>query len=380
MNQRKVVVLGAGLVGGPIAKDLAIDEGISVSVADISKSRLNDIRSSRIHRIQVDLSKEQELKSLVADYDLVVNAVPGFMGFGTLKGCIESSRDVIDIAFYPEDVFELKDLAERQGSRVIADMGVAPGMSNLLVGYAASMLDHIDNVAIYVGGIPRIRHKPWEYRAVFSPTDVIEEYTRPARLVEHGRIVTRPALTEVEHLDFGGVGTLEAFNSDGLRSLMYTIKADNMKEKTLRYPGYAEKISLLAGSGFFDTQKRSVDGQEVRPIDLTSAILFDQWKLGEDEADITVMRITVEGESQGEKVRYNYDLYDERDPETGVHSMARTTGYAATMAARLLLHDHYRKAGITVPEMLGAHHDLVMFMLSGLKDRNVVYQERIDRF
>ena len=379
MDKKKILVLGAGLVGGPIARDLALDKSSDVAVADISKSNLDNIKSDNIHKIKADLSQENELKSLVIDYDLVVNAVPGFMGFESLKRCIEVSKDVVDIAFYPEDVFELSDLAKLKGVRVIVDMGVAPGMSNLLVGYAASKMQKIRNVEIYVGGLPKVRYKPWEYRAVFSPTDVIEEYTRPARLVENGKIVTRPALTEVELLEFENVGTLEAFNSDGLRSLMFTIKADDMKEKTLRYPGYAEKLSLLSQNGFFDKKEIKIKGHSVSPLDFTSAILFEQWKLGKEEVDLTVMRIIVEGETDSEKLRFTYDLYDERDPETGVHSMARTTGYAATMAARLLLNDHYRETGITVPEMLGANENNVMFILSGLKDRNIIYKEKIEK-
>ncbi|MEJ2594806.1 MAG: saccharopine dehydrogenase C-terminal domain-containing protein [bacterium] len=380
MDQQKVIVLGAGLVGSPIAADLARDKDLKVAVADISKENLSRIKPDNIHRIQVNLSRDKELRSLVADYDLVVNAVPGFMGFQTLKECIMMSKDVVDIAFYAEDVLSLSELAREKGVRVIADMGVAPGMSNLLVGYASSRLEKTENVEIYVGGLPKVRQKPWEYRAVFSPTDVIEEYTRPARLVEQGKIVTKPALTEVEQMNFEGIGTLEAFNSDGLRSLMFTVDAENMKEKTLRYPGYAEKVRLLADSGFFNLEKKEVEGQVITPLDFTSAILFDQWKLGEDEVDLTIMRVVVEGRSEGRQVRYTYDLYDERDLQTGVHSMARTTGYAATMATRLLLQGHYKQKGITVPEMIGSHHDLVMFMLSGLKDRNIVYREDIRTF
>lgn len=374
----KILVLGAGLVGGPIALDLAKDIDTKVAIADISKENLNKIVDRRIHKIQADLGIAGELNALVSDYDLIINAVPGFMGFQTLKQCIEAEKDVVDIAFYPEDVFGLSELARQKNVRVIADMGVAPGMSNLLTGYAASKLDHVEDVEIYVGGLPKVRTLPWEFRAVFSPTDVIEEYTRPARLVENGEIVVKPPLTEIEHLQFDEVGTLEAFNSDGLRSLMFTVKAERMKEKTLRYPGYAEKISLFSENGFFDTKEIEVKGQRVVPLEVTSKLLFDQWKLGTKEVDITVMRISVKGTYQGKWKRYRYDLYDERDPETGVHSMARTTGYAATMAARLLLEGHYRKTGITVPELLGKNENNVLFMLSGLKDRNVIYKERIE--
>jgi saccharopine dehydrogenase-like NADP-dependent oxidoreductase len=374
----KVLVLGGGLVGGPMAMDLAKDDSIKVAVADLNKEKLSLIKDDRIQKIQADLSVDEELQALVTDYDLIVNAVPGFMGFKSLRDCIVAGKDVVDIAFYPEDVLSLSELAKEKGVRVIADMGVAPGMSNLLVGYAASKLEEVDNVEIYVGGLPKIRRKPWEFRVVFSPTDVIEEYTRPARLVEHGKIVTRPALSEIELLEFDSIGTLEAFNSDGLRSLMFTIDAHNMKEKTLRYPGYAEKIQLLSDNGFFKQDEIMVAGNKIKPLDVTSKLLFNQWKLQDDEIDITVMRIVVEGKTGNSTKRFSYELYDEKDVDMGIHSMARTTGYAATMAVRLLLGGFYRTTGITVPEMLGKNEQHVLYMLQGLKDRNIIYREKVE--
>jgi len=374
----KVLILGAGLVGKPMALDLSKDGAFEVTVADISEKQLHNIVDESVQKVKADLSNEKVLKTLVETYDFILNAVPGSIGFRVLKWCIEMGKDVVDIAFYPEDPFELSELATANNVRVICDMGVAPGMSNLLTGSAASRFDHVSKVDIYVGGLPKVRTKPWEYKAVFSPTDVIEEYTRPARLVENKKIVSKPALTEIELLEFENVGTLEAFNSDGLRSLMFTIEADQMREKTLRYPGYAEKIKLLSDNGFFNEELVEINGQKITPLQMTSKLLFDQWKLQKGEEDMTVMRIIVEGEKDQENLRYTFDLYDEYDPETGVHSMARTTGYTATMAVRLLAEDMYLKAGITVPEFLGKEQKVVDFLLEGLKERGVVYSSKIE--
>lgn len=374
----KIIVLGAGLVGKPIALDLANTSNFEISVADLNQERLDEIADERIQKIQADLQNKTELNSIISPYDFVVVAVPGFMGFTCLKNCIDAGKDIVDIAFYPEDVFELSELAKQKNVRIISDMGVAPGMSNLLVGYAASKLDTVETADIYVGGLPKLRTLPWEYKAVFSPSDIIEEYTRPARIVRNGSIVTVPPLTEIEHLEFDTVGTLEAFNSDGLRSLLFTIKAKNMREKTLRYPGYAEKIKLLSDNGFFSTEKIKVAGELVSPLDLTSKLLFDKWKLEDSEEDITVMRIIVEGLKSGRKVRYSFELYDEYDNETKVHSMARTTGYTASTAIRLLAENKYITKGISVGEMMGNDETVVNFMLDGLKARGINYKSDIE--
>lgn len=374
---KKVIVLGAGLVGKPIALDLVKDSNFEVTVSDMNNTRLSSISDDRIKKVQANLQNSDELKKIIKDADFIVNAVPGFMGFECLRNCILAGKDIVDIAFYPEDVFELSQLALDNRVRVISDMGVAPGMSNLLTGYAASKLDKVNNVDIYVGGLPKIRTKPWEYKAVFSPTDVIEEYTRDARIVRNGKIVTVQPLTDIELLEFDNVGTLEAFNSDGLRSLLFTIVADNMSEKTLRYPGYAEKIKLLSDNGFFNSNKIDVGGNFVSPLDLTSKLLFDQWKLDENEEDITVMRITVEGVKSGKSVCYTFNLHDEYDTDSGVHSMARTTGYTASTALRLLAENKYLEKGISVGEMMGKDENVVNFMLDGLKQHGIDYVSEV---
>ncbi len=373
MKKNHIVVLGGGLVGKPMAFDLALDPENSVTLVDIHPPLSEMAQKHGIQVIKADLSDGAQVKKVVATADFVINAVPGFMGFACLKNVIQTGKDVVDIAFYPENPMELDDLAKKHGVRVICDMGVAPGMSHLLVGHFAAQLDHVERADIFVGGLPKVRTQPWEYKAVFSPIDVLEEYTRLARLVENGQIVVKPPLTEVEYLEFDGLGTLEAFNSDGLRSLIYTVKADLMREKTLRYPGYTAKVKLLADAGFFETKKINVDGQELSPLSMTSQLLFDQWKLNPGEEDITIMRIIVEGIKDGVRQRFVSDLHDEFKASTQVHSMARTTGYAATMALRFLMQAPQLKAGITLPEKLAMEPGAVDFLISGLKTRDIYY-------
>lgn len=370
----KILILGAGLVGGPMAADLAADSRFEVSLADINPERLGKLAAShRIIPVEADLSDPHRVTELCRSFDMVINAVPGFMGFRTLKAVIEAGRNVVDIAFFIEDPMELDELARAKNVTAIMDCGVAPGMCNILIGYAHQLLDRTDRVVYYVGGLPVIRRQPWEYKAVFSPIDVIEEYTRPARFIEEGKAVVKPALSEPELMDFPGIGTLEAFNTDGLRSLIHTINAPNMKEKTLRYPGHIEKMRLLRDTGLLSADPVTISGQPVRPIDLTAKLLFPQWKLEEGEEDVTVMKVVAEGEKDGRKVRYTWDLFDRYDPVTGVHSMARTTGYTATVALRMIADGLYTRKGMSVPEFIGQQPECVEYMLKGLKERGVVY-------
>ena len=377
----KVIVLGAGLVGKPMAMDLAGDTGFEVGLADISATALSKIDPKfSITTHKKDLSKKKEVLSLIKNYDIVVNAVPGFMGYQTLKTIIEAGKDAVDIAFFPENPFDLDDLAKEKGITAVMDCGVAPGMSNILIGHAHHQLEKTHNALIYVGGLPLVREWPYEYKAVFSPVDVIEEYTRPARYIENGHMVIRPALSDPEYLDFPGVGTLEAFNSDGLRTLAETIDAPNMKEKTLRYPGHIEKMAVLRETGFFSKEEIEINGVKIRPLDFTAKLLFPKWQLKEGEMDMTVMKVIIEGLKDGKNLRYTYDLVDTLDRGTGVHSMARTTGYTATMVVRLIAAGLYKHKGLSAPELIGKDKKCVDFILEGLAKRNVHYMETISEY
>jgi len=373
----RILVLGAGLVGGPITADLASDPAFSLTVADIDPSALERLSDKyRLTTLRVDLSEYKMVKKLASGYDLVVSAVPGFLGHQTLKAILEAGTNVVDITFAPEDFQLLDGLAKEKNVTAICDMGVAPGMSHLLAAHCVKLLDKAEDVKIYVGGLPRKRELPYEYKAVFSPIDVIEEYTRPARFRVDGKEVVMPALSEVELMDFEGFGQVESFNSDGLRSLLTSLSVPNMIEKTLRYPGHIAKMLMLRETGFFRTDTIIVDGRPIRPIDVTAKLLFPMIKLAEGEEDITVMLIQVTGMKGGCRKKLSYSLIDTFDPVSGIHSMARTTGYAATMATRLLAAGLFIHPGINPPENLANDDSSLPFILAGLKERGVVYNFR----
>jgi len=372
----KIIVLGAGLVGSPMAADLAKDKTMQVSVADISEHKLAKFNNNpEIKTICQDLSDQALLSDLVSGFDMAVSAVPGFMGYQTLKTIIETRTDVVDIAFFPEDAFSLDELAHQNNVTAVVDCGVAPGMSNMLVSYADTMLEKALNAEIYVGGLPEIRTLPWEYKAVFSPVDVIEEYIRPVFYVKNGKIIEKPALSEPELIDFPVVGTLEAFNTDGLRSLIKTMDIPNMKEKTMRYPGHIEKIRLLRDNGFFSKTPMEINNQTIRPIDLAAKLLFPSWELKKGQADITIMKVRVEGQKGGHKTSYTWDLFDRYDAQTQTHSMARTTGYTATAVLRLIREGMFSRKGIIVPEFIGQDRQCMEFIMTELKKRGIIYTQ-----
>jgi len=368
---KKIVVLGAGMVGRAIALDMK--KRCKVTVVDINPGNLNKLgQDSQLITIKQNLTEKPMLDRVISDVDLVISAVPGSMGFETLRRIIENGKNVVDIAFFPEVAFDLDDLARKNNVTAIVDCGVAPGMSNLLLGHHNQTMQ-VDTFKCFVGGLPVERRWPFEYKAPFSPADVIEEYIRPARYVENGKIVIKEALSDPELIDFDRIGTLEAFNTDGLRSLIKTINAPNMIEKTLRYPGHIDKIHVLKESGFFSSDAMDIGGTIVAPIELSSQLLFKLWKLGDIEEEFTVMRIIISGTENNRPKTYIYNMLDYFDPATKISSMARTTGYTCTAAANLILDGKFQRKGICPPEYIGENPENVKYILDYLKNRNIVY-------
>jgi saccharopine dehydrogenase-like NADP-dependent oxidoreductase len=369
---RKILVLGAGLVGKAIAIDLQ-KSGHAVTSVDLDNAVLAELSGKYgVDTVCANFTGA-ELGDLLKEADLVMGATPGALGYGVMKRVIEAGKNMVDISFCPEDYMQLDDLAKEHGVTVVADMGVAPGMCNAILGYHKQRMD-IRSYRCYVGGLPFKREWPLEYKSSWSPMDCIEEYVRPARFREGGVNVTRPALSDLEIVEFDEIGRLEAWNSDGLRSLLDSFPdIPDMVEKTLRYPGTVEYLAVLRELGYFSSEAVDVNGVKVRPVDLTAALLFPRFELEKGEGEFTVMRIEIAGEQEGIVKHYTYDLYDAYKLETDTLSMARTTGYTATGVAGLILDGILTEKGVIPPEKAAVEEIAFRALLSHLQQREVHY-------
>lgn len=373
----RIIVLGVGRVGRVIARDLNEDSEIQVTLADRRRDQLERV-ADRIgcEHLCEDLGDEQVIARVVSDFDLVIGALPGALGLASLRGVIEAGKPCVDISFLPEDPRPLSERAVETGATVLYDFGVAPGMSNLLSTASAREVDPPRQIRIMVGGLPVLRRQPWEYAAPFSPADVLEEYVRPARIRINGEAAERPALSGVEKVVFPEIGELEAFYTDGLRSLLTTVDCPMMEEKTLRYPGYADRIRLLRDSGFLSSEPVDVNGTPVAPVDLTLKLLEPAWYLEDLMEEFTVMRVTVAGGPTKPYGRIEWNLFDRTDRDRAETSMARTTGFPAAIAARRLLDGTLDLGpGVHPPEACATNGGFVDSILADLKARGVSYRK-----
>jgi saccharopine dehydrogenase-like NADP-dependent oxidoreductase len=355
---KKVVVLGAGRVGKVIASDLSKD--FDVTSADLNESALVSLAARYPVKTRVtDLANAAAISEAIKDADLVICAVPGFMGFQTLKTIIENGKDVVDISFFAEDPLELDALARQKNVIAAVDCGIAPGNSDFIAGYYAGRMQ-IHDFEFLVGGLHFSRTGPNGYLPTFSPPDVWEEYIRPARYVVDNKLVTMPALSEPEILVFNVAGhhlVLEAFNTDGLRSLITTMhnRIPNMKEKTLRYPGHIDYIRELRDSG-----------KPWHP---------DTWKPGDDEDEYTLLQVNLSGTQDGAPKKLSFTLFATYDPATGMSSMSRSTGYTCTGVARCVLDGAYTRKGISPPSYIGEAPGCLDRIFTHLRDRNIIFEK-----
>ena len=377
--KKKVTVLGCGLVGSVMALDLAADEAYEVTVCDASLENLSRTKARAkgplAIRTDVDFASPASITEAVRGQDLVIGAVPGFLGYAMLGAVIRAGVNMSDISFMGEDYREWDAEAKKAGVTTFEDVGVAPGASSILIGHACEQLDRVEDVTYSVTGLPTRPEPPFNYKLVFSPDDLIEEYVRPARMKRDGKIVTVPALSgcRIMKFDIPGIPLpeMEGFFTDGCRTLLDTIPSPNVTEYTLRYPGTARDMTLLREIGLFGTEPVDVKGTKVAPRDLFGALAYPRMKLGEEENEFTFFHVEVTGEKDGKRLQYTYTLYDEKDMATGFPSMSRTTGFPCVIVGRLLAEGVLNMPGVNPPEAVGKNPEAVRRLLEELQKRGV---------
>jgi saccharopine dehydrogenase-like NADP-dependent oxidoreductase len=372
----RVLVVGCGRIGSAAAEDFAKSlSNVNVVVADVNPSKAKQtaerIGRANVSWMRLDAGEMGELVEALKGFDLALGFLPPAFGFRLMKACIQAGKSLVDVSYISENPLTLHGEALKAGITLVPHCGLAPGISNILVGRAVAEFDVVEKVHIFVGGLPDKPIPPIGYTITWSPESLIEEYTSKARIVENGRMVEVEALSGLETVEFPGIGVLEAFYTDGLRTLLYTVEdVREMWEKTLRYPGHAEKMMLLRDLGFFSSEEIAVDGFRLQPRKFTAKI-FERRLYNPMVKDVVALKVEVYGYKKGFKTRRTYTLVDFYDEKNGVTAMARTTGYTASIVAKLVLEGVIRLKGIVPPEQLGMEEDIFRRIMAELSARGI---------
>lgn len=359
----KVGVLGAGLMGKEAARDLVNSPGVSkVVLADVDIAKAEAVRtqldSDKLQIAQVNAKNEEELKAFIKNFDVIINALFYTFNESVANAAIELGVNACDLGGHiggaTDHILRLNEKALKNNVTFIPDLGVAPGMINILSGYGASKLDQPEAILIRVGGIPVVPEPPFGYNHVFSMEGVFDHYTDPSFVIRDGQAKYVPSLSEVETLYFEKFGPLEAFHTAGGTSTIGHTFPDlkHLEYKTIRYPGHAEKFKLLVDLNL--TQRDYVidlNGQPVKPRDVLLKVLDPIVDLKEKD-DVVLLRVIVSGYRDNEPKTYSYEMITFNDREHKVTAMARSTAYTISVVSQMLGNGTITKKGIFTPETI----------------------------
>lgn len=382
----RYAVAGAGLMGRVVARDLLQSEpDASITLFDNSDALLAAaaafIADARLATRTLDVRDAVAASAALAGHDVVLGALPHARSLDLIDAAIRARVSIVDLVGSRPEARLGRDASARDaGVLVVPGCGVAPGLSNVLVARGIDLLDETDDAIIYVGGVPRKKGPPLDYQTVYRLESMFNACVRPARIAVGGRETFVEPLSGLEHLTFPDpIGTLEAFYTDGLASLALTLGhrvRGSLVEKTLRYPGFAEKIGFLKACGLLEPTPVRIGSAEVVPMELVIEQLAPRLALG-PEGDILAMRVIVTGRKHGAPRRHRFDLIDFFDARTGYTAMARTTGFPATSAARLIAAGAPTERGVRFPEQIftGPRYDR---LIADLAARGVVVTQVVE--
>jgi lysine 6-dehydrogenase len=347
----KTAVLGSGLMGSVIGWDLARSDGVDeVVVADLDEGRLDAVRKKATGKklsVEVlDIKDRKKVVRFIKGFDAVASALPHGIVHHSDLAAVEAGAKMVNIAFEDEQM-DLDAEARKSGALLIPGCGVAPGLGGILLAHALDTIGGGDEGHILVGGIPQNPQPPFGYKLVFSVVGLLREYIEDARVFKDGRVVKVRPFSTVEEVEFPPpIGRLEAFCTDGLASLVYTMRGmKTLDEKTLRWPGHAEKMDLLMESGYFSKDPVKAGEVLVSPLEVSWSVLGKKLSEG-DPRDLTVMRVI----GKSAKREMMYDMVDKYDEKLGVTSMGKTTGYTASIVTQMVGSEEIQGKGVVPPE------------------------------
>ncbi|MDD3803943.1 MAG: saccharopine dehydrogenase C-terminal domain-containing protein [bacterium] len=359
---KKAIILGAGRQG-LTAGEFLREKNTEVSFIDVNNDNLKEAAKAGFKSTKKSLSCFEDVAKAVKNFDLAISALPARLGRMAQLGAIASGVNMVDVSYSEDDPLKLHSLAKKHKVTIIPDAGIAPGTSNLMAGRLYKSFDKAETIKIYVGGMPEKNLPPLGYSITWSPEDLVSEYERKAKIQRNFKRLTVEPLTGVEKIEFKGFEPLDAFYTDGLRTLSKTLKSvKNLEEKTMRYKGHIEKIKFLFEMGYFEDKAGDTCPRKTS-LELLKRIKYKNVR------DVLLMRVIGEGTKGGKKKRIEYEIIDFADKK---HSaMERTTGYSLGAFSYWLLKNPQRSGGILTPEEIGMNEESFESIISLLAEKRI---------
>ncbi len=382
----KIAVIGAGLMGPAFALDCLGDDDVEeVLLVDIDHERLEQVseelgRPSRLKTVIQDVTDRKGLASVLMGYDVAGVALLRPLNVHAIWGAIDAGVSVVELS-EPDDeeIEKINKEAKKAGVAIIPGCGVEPGLTDVLAADGMDMLDRVEAVDIWCGGIPEDPKPPLDYKIVFGGP-YLPLWPGKVKVIEDGEVRYVDRYTLGDPVSFEGIDRpLECFYDGFPETLHLVDKFEGVKrctEVTVRYKGYCEKVNFLDGCGLLSREPVEFKGGEIVPFEAFSRIIHPKVRLEQGERDITVLRVRVQGEKDGEETVHNYEMVDRYDDEKGVTSMAKTTSYTAAIVAKMMGRGEIKEKGYLPPVKVLRGGKLAE-LLAQLEDRGVTIAKTV---
>jgi len=359
----KILVLGSGLMGPAAAFNAMADPDVAqVVVGDKEQRQLDACArnlagmpgAAKLSTARLDLSDQAAAARLLANFDVALGALPWSASLLAIRAALQAGTPLVDLARSDEEQWpELRRAAQAAGVLIILGCGLEPGLTEIMARHLAEKLDRVDELHIKCGGIPEKPAPPLGYKIVFGGRQ-LPLHESDAFVVENGQLKLVPRYSGVEPVFFAGVGACEAWHEGFMPWLLELPALQSLRvgtQKTVRWPGYAAKVTVLKEMGLLSLEPVTVEGVAVAPKKVLDAVLYPRVRLAEGERDITVFRVEAVGEKEGRQRRYKIEMVDRYD-ELDFTSMARTTSFTGAIVARMIARGDIQARGVFPPEQL----------------------------
>lgn len=358
----KVMVIGSGLMGPAAAYNALLDPEVEqVTLADMREDQLAQAQAklariadtSKLCIRQVDLNDRHTAAAAIAAVDVVVAALPNRVIPLGLEAAAEARRPWVDLSRPTRaEIERLAAMMAQAGVPVVWGCGLEPGLTEIMARYLAEKLDQVDELHIMCGGIPARPTPPLGYKIVFGGQR-LPLHESPAYVVEDGALKEAPRYSGVEPVYFEGVGECEAWHEGFMPWLLELDALKGLRvgtQKTIRWPGFAAKATLLRELGLLSQTPLEVEGQMVTPKAVLDAVLYPSVKMEAQDRDITTFRVEAIGLKNGMPCRYRAEMVDHYDERLGFTAMARVTAFTGAIVARMVGRGEITGSGILTPE------------------------------
>jgi lysine 6-dehydrogenase len=355
----KYTVIGAGMMGSAAAYDLATaDPNDEVAIADIDLQRATRTAKAigpNVTPLKLDVNVESDLLRAIEGSNAIVSAVSYSVNLHITRAAIRAGVHVCDLGGNDDVVKRQMSLdaeAKQKEVTVVPNCGLAPGLINILAMEGTREFDELDSIYLRVGGLPQHPRPPLQYQIVFSAEGLINEYVEKAAVIRNGALMQVDALSDLEEIEFNGIGSLEAFNTSGGISTLATLlkgRVKNLDYKTIRYKGHCEKFKTLLDLGFA-TNDPILAGSSLKTNREFFADLLRK-KLDYNDKDLVVARATITGRKKTVEKTLVYELVDYYDDAKAMTAMMRTTSFPTSIIAQMLAHGLITTRGVLPPEV-----------------------------